>query len=256
MSSHLVTPSGQSGPTARRLRFEDETEKEAESRYRDRRRAGGRARGGVTTGGSVLPSRPQLKLSVTDRGAGPQRGGTGSGFSLNLPRPPDDVREWGWSLTRPRPWGPSEPIRETYIGHVTPSETSRRLHHHQGLAPPPITAQLPIKPSCLAPPSTTDLPINPYACDRPVAVVGRPRLAPPPTTARLPIKPSCLAPPPSGGRSPAAAHQQQESRPLVATGRAAAKQSSWTLTAGGSSEHLHHHFILASPLHPLVSSSL
>lgn len=225
MSSHQVTTGGQSGPSVRRLRFEDETEKEAESRYQDRWRAGGGARRGGPTAFNVLPSKPRLRLSAKDIGAGPrldgqQRGGTGNRFSLNLPHPPH-VGEQRQSFTRPRPCGLSEPIRETYIGNVTHCETSRGLHHHWTLAQPP---------------TTFDLPINPYASDGPVTVVGQP----------------WLAPPPSGRRSLAA---NQESRPLVAAVRTADKQSSWSPTPGGSREHLHHFFII-TPLHPLTSYSL
>lgn len=228
MSSHQMTRGRQSGPIVRRLRFEDETEKEAETRYRDRWRAEGGARRGRAAAFNVLPSKPQLRLSVKDRGAGPQvdgqqSGGTGSRYSLNLPHPPDHVMERGQRFTRPHPCGLSEPIRETYIGNVTYCETSRGLRHHRTQAPPP---------------TTIDLPINPYACNGPVTLIGQP----------------WLATPPCGRRSPAA-EQQPESCPLVAAARTAAKQSSWSPTAGGSREHLHHLFTITS-LHPLTSSSL
>lgn len=195
MSSCLVS-GGQSGPVIRRLRFEDETEKEAESRYRYRRRTGAAVSGGGARGGSVLPSRPQLRLSANDwvgvepRGAEPkadvqQRGRTGSGFSPNLLCAPD-VRDRGRSLTRSIPSPAPEPIRETYIGHVTFSKTTRGHCHGANLA--------------LAPPTTTYLPINPYAYDQPVAVVW----------------PACLAPPTTIRRSSSSSNRQQQRHPIRA----------------------------------------
>ncbi|XP_069581853.1 uncharacterized protein KIAA1614 homolog [Brachyistius frenatus] len=133
----------------RRLRFEDETETEAESRYlerqRQRRRAGQRHTG-------VLVSKPELNLYVNSRaGAGPkeagpavdrqQKGGTlvrricqsdpcGTiiggrvNLELNLHLHPPVTDNRGWSLNRHRLNLRTEQIRETYIGSVTPGETS------------------------------------------------------------------------------------------------------------------------------------
>uniref|UniRef100_A0AAQ5ZIV2 PDZ domain-containing protein n=1 Tax=Amphiprion ocellaris TaxID=80972 RepID=A0AAQ5ZIV2_AMPOC len=178
LSGHLSDSSGSKLATAltrrrlaasptRRLRFEDETEMEAESRYLERQRRTG-----------VLVSKPHLNLYVTGAALreaghvadGHQRLGhrdicrSGSGVNLDLhlqPRAPDCR---GRSLNRHRLNLCTEPIRETYIGSVTSAERGgaghvsymqvrRRANQVELHGPQVILPQ--------ATPST-DLPINPY----------------------------------------------------------------------------------------------
>ncbi|XP_069375405.1 uncharacterized protein [Paralichthys olivaceus] len=122
----------------RRLRFEDETETEAESRYQERqqqRRWAGQQRTGV------LVSR--LNLYVSGR-AGPPV--------------PDDR---GRSLCPPHVNLRTEPIRETYIGSVTPQSKSP---WGGGGAEHVCNVQMRSRTSQGTP--TTDLPVNPYAPDQ------------------------------------------------------------------------------------------
>lgn len=218
MSGHLSDLSGSksavelrtrhspaASPT-RRLRFEDETETEVEFRYleRQRRRAG-------QQGTSVLVSKPDLKLYVKGRaGAGPQgarhiidrqqrgqrpAGGTdqchscrtvlGGGFNLNLQLHPPVLEDRGRTLYRPRLNLRTEPIRETYIGSVTPGETSRRGGGGQYAANNQerrMTNQVQLhenQANLLQATSTTDLPINPYATDQRTTSIQPSYLAPP-----------------------------------------------------------------------------
>ncbi|XP_059197246.1 uncharacterized protein LOC131977819 [Centropristis striata] len=163
----------------RRLRFEDETETEAESRYLERQRQ--RRRGGQR-GTGVLVSKPDLNLYVNGRaGAGPQgaghvadrqqrgrdAGGAGQCDSCHSSLPEDRGR----SLCRPRISLRTEPIRETYIGSVTPAETKRggggagRVPNNQVRT---TTNQVKLNGNRTTSPQATptiDMPINPYAPD-------------------------------------------------------------------------------------------
>ncbi|KAM7409798.1 hypothetical protein PAMA_001339 [Pampus argenteus] len=170
------------GSPTRRLRFEDETETEAESRYLERqwqrRRTGKRAAG-------VLVSKPNVNMYV-NRGSGlrgqgdvvdrQQGGGTvgvgqcnscrtvlGGGVNLNFPLhptppAPDDLEQ---SLYWPHLNLRTEPIKETYIGLVTPTDTSRRGVRAPNMQVRRRTNQVELNGNH-APP-TTELPINPYA---------------------------------------------------------------------------------------------
>ncbi|XP_029283688.1 uncharacterized protein LOC115005856 [Cottoperca gobio] len=161
-SSGHLSDSFSSGPApTRRLRFEDETETDAESRYlerqRQRRRAGQR-------GTAVLVCKPDLNLCVNGR-AGPvvDRGG-GVSLNLHLPVPKDRGR----SLHRPHLHLLTEPIRETYIGSVTPGETRGEggVTNHQVKR---RTNQLELNgnlETIFKATPTTHLPINPYAPDQ------------------------------------------------------------------------------------------
>lgn len=150
------------------LRFEDETEKEAETRYLERQRRWVGQRG---TG--VLVSKPDLNLYVNGR-LGPQGGAhvvdrqhreqtLVENLNLHLQSPVPEDR--GRSLYRPLLNMRTEPIRETYIGSVTPGETSgeRRVGNSQVRRK---TNQMELNGNQVtlsqATP-TTDLPINPYA---------------------------------------------------------------------------------------------
>lgn len=165
----------------RRLRFEDETETEAESRYleRQRRRAG-------QQGKAVLVSKPDLNLYVNGRGEvgsqgwghvakqqkGHLRGGgteqcgtcgivLGGSVYLHPPVP----EERGRSPCRPHLKLRTEPIKETYIGSITHGKTSgggaqvrrgaNQVELNRNQVTPPQTTP------------TTDLPINPYSPSQP-----------------------------------------------------------------------------------------
>nr|XP_046247976.1 uncharacterized protein KIAA1614-like [Scatophagus argus] len=189
----------------RRLRFEDETETEAESRYleRQRRRAG-------QQGTSVLVSKPDLNLYVNGRpGTGPQgawqvfdkqqRGQTsagdqcdscgtvlGSGPNLSLPVQLPAPEDRGRNLYRPHLNLRTERIRETYIGSVAPGEASRGGgdQHIAKNQTKKMTHQMDLKGSQVNLPQvvpSTDLPINPYA----------------PSQMTPPTQPSYVAPPTS-----------------------------------------------------------
>ncbi|KAL3047941.1 hypothetical protein OYC64_021990 [Pagothenia borchgrevinki] len=124
---------------SRRLRFEDETETEAESRYLERQRR------------PVLLSKPHLNRYVYGAaGAGP--------VGVSLPLPEDRGR----SLHRPRLHLLTEPIRETYIGSVRHEET--RVvgggAYHQ------VKRRTNQKEINGNPMPIIDLPINPYALDQ------------------------------------------------------------------------------------------
>lgn len=183
----------------RRLRFEDETETEAESRYLERqwqrRRVGQRGTG-------VLVSKPDLNLYVNSKaGAVPQgvghvverqqRGrtlaegagqcdscGTVLGGGLNRRLHPTVPESRGRSLYR------TETIKETYIGSVTPGEISGGGcgAWHVDNEVMRKTFQVKLNGNQVTVPQatpTTDLPINPYA----------------PNQLTMPTQPSCLVPP-------------------------------------------------------------
>ncbi|XP_045898887.1 uncharacterized protein LOC123966818, partial [Micropterus dolomieu] len=159
----------------RRLRFEDETETEAESRYLERQRRRGGQRG---TG--VLVSKPDLNLYVKARAeAGhvadrQQRGRTpaggqcdlcgtvlGGGVNLNLRLHPPVPENRGRRLYR------TEPIRETYIGCVRPGETSGGGSGAGQVMMGPNQVELNgNQVTLLKATPTTDLPMNPYAPDQ------------------------------------------------------------------------------------------
>lgn len=183
----------------RLLRFEDETEREAESRYleRQRRRTGQRETG-------VLVSKPDLKLYVNGRagavpqGAGAQglqhvvdveqRGRTlavgtdqfyslgavlGDTVKLNVHLHPPTPEDRGRSLHRSRLNLRTETIRETYIGSVTPGESSRGVGNDQYLANKQVRRMMnkvEVNGNQVNLPQATptvDLPINPYAPTQP-----------------------------------------------------------------------------------------
>ncbi|XP_070817433.1 uncharacterized protein [Chaetodon trifascialis] len=169
------------------LRFEDETETEAETRYLERQRRWVGQRG---TG--VLVSKPDLNLYVNGR-AGPQGWGNVvdrqhreqtlvENLSLHLKPPVPEDR--GRSLYRPHLNLRTEPIRETYIGSVTPGETNRRGSGERHVANNQVRRTNPMElsgnqvtfPQAMP---TTDLPINPYA----------------PSQLTTPAQPSDLTPP-------------------------------------------------------------
>ncbi|XP_022064767.2 uncharacterized protein si:dkey-121a11.3 [Acanthochromis polyacanthus] len=169
----------------RRLRFEDETEMEAESRYLERQRRTG-----------VLVSKPHLNLYVTEAALreaghvadGQQRLGhrdicrTGGGVNLDLHLQPPAPDCRGRSLNRHRLNLCTEPIRETYIGSVTSAERAGAGH----------VSYMPVRrranqaavhgPQVILPQATpsTDLPINPYEPLR-VAPPTQPLVVGPPT---------------------------------------------------------------------------
>ncbi|XP_062251685.1 uncharacterized protein si:dkey-121a11.3 isoform X1 [Platichthys flesus] len=126
--------------STRRLRFEDETETEAESRYQERQQ---QRRWAGQQGTGVLVSRLNLNLYVSGQ-AGP-------------PVPVDRGR----SLSRPHVNLRTEPIRETYIGPVTPQNKSLC---RGGGAERVTNIQMRSRTNEGTP--TTDLPINPYAPDQ------------------------------------------------------------------------------------------
>ncbi|KAM8873871.1 uncharacterized protein AB9W97_015504 [Spinachia spinachia] len=172
----------------RRLRFADETETEAECRYLERqwqRRLGGQRATGV------LVSKPKLNQYVNGRAGHvvdrKQRGRTstgglgqwdscgtvsGGGVSLNLRLYPPAPEDPGQSLRIPRLNLRTEPIRETYIGSVTPGEVDGRggrtvpfVNHHFRRT----TSQVELngsRTSTAQAASTTGLPINPYDPDQ------------------------------------------------------------------------------------------
>ncbi|KAL6107682.1 kiaa1614 [Pungitius sinensis] len=172
----------------RRLRFEDETETEAECRYLERqwqrRRGGQRATG-------VLVSKPNLNQYVNGMAGHAvdrkQRGRTslgglgqwdscgtvlGGGVNLSLRLYPPAPEDPGRSARIPRLNLRTEPIRETYIGSVTPGQvdgrrarTAQFVNHNLRRT----TGQVKLHGSQTSTPqaaSTADLPINPYAPDQ------------------------------------------------------------------------------------------
>ncbi|GAA6226288.1 uncharacterized protein LOC108874036 isoform X3 [Lates japonicus] len=182
-SSDLAVGSSRQHPAAsptRRLRFEDETETEVESRYLERqwqRRRVGRQ------GTGVLVSKPDLNLYMSSRaGAGfdadrQQRGrlpvgGPGvvgqcescvrtSSVNLNLRLHPPVPDDRGRSLYQPHLNLRTEPIRETYIGSVTSDETRPPRGGGGDGQGRRRTNQVELNGNQTTP--TTDLPINPYS---------------------------------------------------------------------------------------------
>ncbi|XP_028260263.1 uncharacterized protein KIAA1614-like [Parambassis ranga] len=172
----------------RRLRFEDETEMEAETRYLERLRRPGGPRG---TG--VLVAKPDLHMYINGRKGVwlkdvrhvvdmQQNGriamvgthqsdsqtllGGGVGLDLNLQVHPP-VTDRGRNLSRYSQVR-TEPIRETYIGTVTLSDTSRgngrvRQVSHMQVRRSASHEELQGSQVTVLGTSATDLPINPYA---------------------------------------------------------------------------------------------
>ncbi|XP_072244735.1 uncharacterized protein [Leuresthes tenuis] len=196
VSSRAASGSTRQFPAAsftRRLRFEDETEMEVESRYQERQQQ--RCAGQRGTG--VLLSKPDLNLYVNgmaglgrsgeylfvdwqQRGRTVVRGvahsdlcGTVLGGRLHLDQ---DVHvhlpvseDSGCGLNKHRLHLRTEPLRETYIGCVTPTDTGRG---GGGACRAPYMQvrrradQLELNGTHVAVPQappTTDLPTNPYA---------------------------------------------------------------------------------------------
>lgn len=204
--------------STRHLRFEDETETEAESRYleRQRRRVG-------KQGTSVLVSKPDLKLYISSRaGAGLQGakhivgrqqkgelwvGGADQwdscvtlvgGVNLNLHLHPPVVEDRERTLYGPHLKWRTEPIRESYIGTVARDETNgggsrgQLTNNNQARG---ITNKVQLhenQAKLVKATSTTDLPINPYAPDQLTTPIQPSYLAPP-----LSKCPSFSPPPPS-----------------------------------------------------------
>ncbi|XP_068176493.1 uncharacterized protein [Antennarius striatus] len=180
LSGHLgFLPSSDSAPTStrrrpraasptRRLRFEDETETEVESRYLERQRRWAGQRGAC-----VLVSKPDLSLYVNGKVG--QQGGScgtvlGSRVNLNLQSCPFIPEDWARSLYRSHLHLRTEPIRETYIGSVTPAETSDDGPNAQSFANLHLRTtslvELNANQGHLLQATPTDLPINPYAPDQ------------------------------------------------------------------------------------------
>ncbi|XP_030578774.1 uncharacterized protein KIAA1614-like isoform X2 [Archocentrus centrarchus] len=154
----------------RRLRFEDETEKEVESRYLERQ---WQKRQVGQQGSGVLLSKPDLNLYINGkagmghvdkqligqtavRGAGQchtcERG-LGGGINIWL-----DKVDKGWSLNRHHLNLRTEPIRETYIGSVTSWERNGVYTHERQQSVELNRAQVTLHQSI----PTTGLPVNPY----------------------------------------------------------------------------------------------
>ncbi|KAF3690566.1 Partitioning defective 6 -like protein gamma [Channa argus] len=147
---------------SRRLRFEDETETEAESRYleRQKRRAG-------SWGSGALTSKPILNMYNNSRAKRDPAGvgqchscRTGSGGRADLRLQTSSCDDRGRSPYRTHLNLRTEPIRETYIGFVTPCGTTeggagggtrclsnndvkRRNNHAMPTADPPINPYAP-----------------------------------------------------------------------------------------------------------------
>lgn len=167
----------------RRLRFEDETEMEAESRYQERqRRRAGIWRTGV--------SKPDLNLYICDRMVPesqvvgqPHTCRAGSGQRSNMSQHPHVSDDRGWGLYQSNLNLRTEPIRETYIGSVIPGVTRgggamcvsniqvRRRDNHMAL-------------------NITDLPVNPYAPNQLATLTSRCS-----STSRPPPMTSSMTPP-------------------------------------------------------------
>lgn len=195
----------------RRLRFEDETEKEAESRYleRQKRRSGQRIQ-------DVLVSKPDVAQYVNGRHKTGHVGESDyivgqsrEGVDLQL-HPTSSVYNQDQSLylispSRPQICLRTEPIKETYIGVIRYSDEEetkvsledqrasnsreyRRANHkrHNGQTTPP-----------------SDLPINPYAPDQIVSISHSRVIAPfpPPTSTSLPSTISAVKGRPSETRT-------------------------------------------------------
>ena len=207
-SSELAVGSTRRQPAVsptRRLRFEDETETEAESRYLERQ---WQRRWVGQRGTGVLVSKPDLNLYINSRAeAGLQgelhdidrwqrrrtpsgrAGGVGvagqwdscgkilgGGINLNRCLQPPLSDDRGQSLYQPHLNLRTEPIKETYIGSITPDET--RSPRGQGMAG--CVSEMQVRRSTKqgelngnrAVP-TRDLPINPYAPDQLTTPISR-----------------------------------------------------------------------------------
>ncbi|XP_033821080.1 uncharacterized protein KIAA1614-like [Periophthalmus magnuspinnatus] len=151
----------------RRLRFEDETEREAESRYQERqkKRAGHR-------GQDILVSKPDVSQYVNGRhkaiGDGQYTGHLGVNLQLH-PTPP--VYNQSQSLYPNPPARPvislrTEPIKETYIGVVTYNDSDGGEAREQGVRRRTNHAKQNELHKQATPRS--DLPINPYAPEQTV----------------------------------------------------------------------------------------
>ncbi|XP_061743830.1 uncharacterized protein LOC133543332 isoform X2 [Nerophis ophidion] len=134
-----------SSPTSRRLRFEDETEAEVDSRYLDRQR-----RWTSHRVARVLVCKPKLSLYVS--GVRPEAGhradgATGARAVLSAVEPsPVVTKKQVQSQYRLDLW--TEPIKETHIGPVTPPDTCRReiASGNRVLFKPPPIKGLPVNP--------------------------------------------------------------------------------------------------------------
>ncbi|XP_018517945.1 uncharacterized protein si:dkey-121a11.3 [Lates calcarifer] len=185
-SSDLAVGSSRRHPAAsptRRLRFEDETETEAESRYLERQR---QRRWVGQRGTGVLVSKPDLNLYMNSRtgvrfDADRQQrgqlpaGGPGvvgqcescvrtSSVNVNLRLHPPVPDDRGRSLYRPHLNLRTEPIRETYIGSVTPDQTRPPRGGGGAGQVRRRTNQVELNGNQTKP--TTDLPINPYSLNQ------------------------------------------------------------------------------------------
>ncbi|XP_061834278.2 uncharacterized protein KIAA1614 homolog [Nerophis lumbriciformis] len=134
--------STRSSPTSRRLRFEDETEAEVDSRYLDRQRR--RTSHRVAR---VLVCKPKLSLYVS--GVRPEAGHQADGATgARAVKPPSPVvtKKQVQSQYRLDLW--TEPIKETHIGQVTPPDTCRReiASGNRVLFKPPPIKGLPVNP--------------------------------------------------------------------------------------------------------------
>ncbi|XP_061894956.1 uncharacterized protein LOC133644470 isoform X2 [Entelurus aequoreus] len=137
--------STRSSPTSRRLRFEDETEAEVDSRYLDRQR-----RRTSHRGVRVLVCKPKLSLYVSGGRpeAGHQADGAPGARGVPLAVEPSPVvtKKQVQSQYRLDLW--TEPIKETHIGQVTPPDTYRReiASGNRVLFKPPPIKGLPVNP--------------------------------------------------------------------------------------------------------------
>lgn len=189
---------------SRRLRFEDETETEVQSRYLERQR---RWAGQYKT--SVLLSKPDLNLYVKGRTefqqargnkgtrqrgqtpsetlcqCDPSRTFLGSGLArgCHLHSVVLDEREQSLYITHLKLQ--TEPIRETYIGSVTPSAISgggggaQFALKNQSRRMTIQVEQNNTQMNTLQARSTTELPINPYAPDQQISPIHPSYLASP-----------------------------------------------------------------------------
>lgn len=189
---------------SRRLRFEDETETEVQSRYLERQR---RWAGQYKT--SVLLSKPDLNLYVKGRTefqqargnkgtrqrgqtpsetlcqCDPSRTFLGSGLARGCHLHPVVLDEREQSLYITHLKLQTEPIRETYIGSVTPSAISgggggaQFALKNQSRRMTIQVEQNNTQMNTLQARSTTELPINPYAPDQQISPIHPSYLASP-----------------------------------------------------------------------------
>ncbi|XP_061592975.1 uncharacterized protein LOC133457684 [Cololabis saira] len=152
-----------SASPTRRLRFEDETETEAETRYLERqqqtRRAGQRPPRALVSKQHHNPhqnfhstaglGRREVEPAIRTVGHS-EHYGTVMGVNMDLDR--------GRSPNRPRLNMHTELLRDTYIGCVSPADSC------QGRAGPPSPPYMQERRRVVPqPPPTSDLPINPYS---------------------------------------------------------------------------------------------